>query len=161
MFTSTTRRGFLETELESVSFSQIDSHSRFHFISFQSLQKLFTTHEWKLDKADKRQTKCVSSLQLALPQKALHLFAVNMKKLLGVALCSRRSGNDRLTLRSLNHAPYMALAVGLDPYYLYQNLKGVMGEIGLVYKPNYINTMSFADAHMKSLETIWRGPAKV
>ena len=52
------------------------------FASFQFLQKLFTTREWKLDKTDKRQTKCVVSLQLALPQKALHLLTVNMKSFL-------------------------------------------------------------------------------
>ena len=43
--------------------------------------------------------------------------------------------------------PDMALAMGLDPEHLYQNPKGVMAGIGLVYKPYYINTMPFVDAH--------------
>ena len=42
---------------------------------------------------------------------------------------------------------FMALAVGLDPHYLYQNPKGVVAGIGLIYKPSYINTMPFTDAH--------------
>ena len=41
----------------------------------------------------------------------------------------------------------MALAVGLDPYYLYQNPKGVVAGIGLIFKPSYIATMPFADAY--------------
>ena len=96
------------------------------FISFQSLQKLFTTHEWKLDKADNRQTKCVSSLQLALPQKALHLFTVNMRNFL--EWLSAPEGPDLIDSHSDPPTmPYMALAVGLDPYYLYQNLEGSCG----------------------------------
>ena len=116
------------------------------FASFQSLQKLFTTHEWKLDKADKRQTKCVISLQLALPQKALRLLTVNMKCFL--EWLSTPEGPDLIDSHSDPPTmPYMALAVGLDPDHLYQNPKGVMAGIGLVYKPCYINTMPFADAY--------------
>ena len=117
-----------------------------NFASFQSLQKLFTTREWKLDKTDKRQTKCIVSLQLALPQKALCLLTVNMKRFL--EWLSTPEGPDLIDSHSDPPTmPYMALAVGLDPDHLYRNPKGVVAGIGLVYKPSYINTMPFADAY--------------
>ena len=107
---------------------------------------MFATREWKLDKADKRQTKCVSSLQLASPQKALRLLAIDMKSFL--EWLSAPDGPELIDSHSDPPTmPYMALAVGLDPYYLYQNPNGVMAGIGLIYKPSYISTMPFADAH--------------
>ena len=81
MFTSMSREGLPGDGAGSVSFffsfSKSDSHNRFH-ASFQSLQKLFTTHKWKLDKTDKRQTKCiVSSLQSGLYHRRLSAFLLS------------------------------------------------------------------------------------
>ena len=42
--------------------------------------------------------------------------------------------------------PYMALAVSLDPYFLYQNPKGVVAGIGLIFKPYYISMVPFESA---------------
>ena len=109
----------------------------------QVLKELFITDKWFLNKKDQQQTRCVGSLQLATPQGELYLRSVSVESLRewlsqpeGPQLIDTHGGPDAET--------YRALAIGLDPVYLYDR-EAVVG-LGVVFKPPYINTVSFGVA---------------
>ena len=106
----------------------------------QVLRELFITDRWFLNKKDQRQTRCVGSLQLVTPQGELYLCSVAVESLRewlsqpeGPQLINTHGGPDSES--------YRALAIGLDPDYLYGK-EAVVG-LGMVFKPPYINTVSF------------------
>ena len=79
---------------------------------------------------------------MALPQEILSLHAVKMENLLD--WLSSLEGPDLIDTHSDPPTmPYMCLAIGLDPYFIYQNPKGVVAGVGLIFKPHYISTMTF------------------
>ena len=109
----------------------------------QVLRELFITERWFLNKKDQWQTRCVGSLQLVTPQGELYLRSVSVASLRkwlsqpeGPQLIDTHGGPDAET--------YRALAIGLDPDYLYDK-EAVVG-LGVVFKPPYINTVSFGAA---------------
>ena len=113
--------------------------------AFQLLCELFHTHKWTLKKGDKRQTRCLTSLQLATPREAVCLHAVKVESLLD--WLSKPQGPELIDSHSEPPStPYMAVAIGVDPNFLYENSKGAWVGLGLVFKPYYMKTLSFAEA---------------
>ena len=109
----------------------------------QVLPELFIADRWFLNMKDQRQKRCVGSLQLATPQGELYLRTVSVESLRG--WISHPKGPQLIdTHGGPDSESYRALAIGLDPKYLYDKEAEV--GIGIVFKPPYINTVSFGMA---------------
>ena len=104
-----------------------------------------------LDKKDKRQTRCLASFHMAMPQEEIFLRCVRVESLR--EWLSHPEGPELID----SHAnppieTFRALAIGLDPEFLYKDPKEVVVGLGMVLKPPYINTVSFevAAAHFNT-----------